>query len=157
MSLKIAMNLILKLTAFVWPAYKTWKALEAKKPRQLQTLCEYWLLIGILTFLEPMFSLLFAWLPIYRPLEILFVVYLWHPQTEGVQFVYGACLRPLLTEHRKSIDSFVERTTSLLREYVILQFERNTRFLLSFLDQQRHVSRIEDDYQVIDHKDVPVQ
>lgn len=49
------------------------------------------------------------WIPLYKPLKVLGMIYLWHPQTEGATPIYQRTLRPVLVKHQRHVDRVVKQ------------------------------------------------
>ena len=50
------------------------------------------------------------WLPMYSEAKVAFVVYLWHPRTQGALYVYDAFVAPFLARHETAIDRHIDET-----------------------------------------------
>ncbi|CAI5979440.1 unnamed protein product [Closterium sp. NIES-65] len=61
-------------------------------------------LLSLLALLEGLASPLLDWVPLYLEAKLAFIVYLWHPRTQGTEIVYGSMLQPLLSRHEPIID-----------------------------------------------------
>lgn len=47
----------------------------------------------------------------YNETKVFFVVWLWHPRTQGAPYVYAALLAPLLQKHEVEIDKRLDEVT----------------------------------------------
>ena len=47
----------------------------------------------------------------YNETKVFFVVWLWHPRTQGAPYVYAALLAPLLQKHEVDIDKRLDEVT----------------------------------------------
>lgn len=91
---------------YVYPAYKCFKFINYGKPKseQLHVWCQYWIIIALFTWFERVADTFISWLPFYSGAKLAFVVYLWHPDTKGTEYVYHTLLKPLVSKHTESVD-----------------------------------------------------
>ncbi|KAI5069577.1 hypothetical protein GOP47_0015878 [Adiantum capillus-veneris] len=92
---------------YVYPAYKCFKVIDCgKKPKseELYTWCQYWIIIAVFTGCERVADTFISWLPFYSGAKLAFVVYLWHPDTKGTEYVYQTFLKPVVSKHTESVD-----------------------------------------------------
>ena len=61
--------------------------------------------MGVFTVLEQVGDVTVFWLPMYNEAKVVFVLWLWHPRTQGAAYVYSTLLAPLLQKHENDIDS----------------------------------------------------
>ncbi|XP_078434288.1 putative HVA22-like protein g [Wolffia australiana] len=94
------------LLGYVYPAFQCFRAIEQKNPRMEQLLfwCRYWVIIGLLTALERFGDVFVAWLPLYAEAKLAFIIYLWHPKTEGAVQIYRNFFFPWLSRHEPRIN-----------------------------------------------------
>jgi|TARA_B110000977_G_C10843595_1_gene403012 receptor expression-enhancing protein 1/2/3/4 len=59
------------------------------------------------------------WLPMYAEAKVAFVVYLWHPRTQGALYVYDAFVSPFLTKHEQAIDRHIDETNTSIGDVVV--------------------------------------
>jgi receptor expression-enhancing protein 5/6 len=87
-------KLIVDLCGFVYPAYMSFKSLEANNDES-QWLT-YWVVFSTYSILESFFSPVVGLIPFYFWIKIALIVYMYHPATKGSQMMYRQALRPLL-------------------------------------------------------------
>ena len=70
-----------QLLGYVYPAYKTYKAVQLPATRSNDTLlrhwCTFWALMAVFTALQPLADTFIFWLPFYYEAKLAFAVYLW--------------------------------------------------------------------------------
>lgn len=106
------------LAAYVVPAYRCFKAMEYKGAQRLRFWCQYWMVITIFTVLEGFLDAFVSWMPLYTSLKVFFIIYLWHPQTEGATPLYQSTVRPTVVLHQGKIDDFLEDAKDFARSYM---------------------------------------
>lgn len=122
MVIGLALHAIQNGAAYLCPAYLTYKAI--KKGHQIKKWCIYWCVLGVLTSVEFMCDLVLFWLPFYRLFKILFVLYLWNPNTNGAQMLYARCLAPYLRENEARIDVAAEEVQEWLQKRFVVWREQ---------------------------------
>lgn len=99
-------RLLVILFGYAYPAFDCFNMLEQHPghTRQLQFWCKYWILVAILTVIEMLGDFLLPMFPMYNQTKLAFLVYLWHPKTEGADTVYDTFMRPLLMQYEPDIE-----------------------------------------------------
>ena len=52
-------------------------------------------------------------IPLYYEAKLLFVIWLWHPQSKGATSLYAKTVQPLLSHYEPEIDRFVAEARSI--------------------------------------------
>ena len=52
-------------------------------------------------------------IPLYYEAKLLFVIWLWHPQTKGAISLYTTTVQPLLSHYEPQIDKFIAEGRSI--------------------------------------------
>lgn len=91
---------------YIYPAYKCFKIIDSSKPKieQLQIWCQYWIIIAVFTGFERVADTFVSWLPFYSGGKLAFIVYLWHPDTKGTEYVFQTYIKPLVSKHTQEVD-----------------------------------------------------
>ncbi|KAJ3388215.1 ER membrane protein DP1/Yop1 [Entophlyctis sp. JEL0112] len=98
-------ELITGLMGFVWPAYQSFKAIEAHD-RDLNTQwLTYWTVFGFLNVIEVFSDFLLYWIPFYYAFKAILILYLVLPQFHGAKVVYEKVLEPYLLKKQSVIDA----------------------------------------------------
>ncbi|KAL6754711.1 TB2/DP1, HVA22 family-domain-containing protein [Haematococcus lacustris] len=122
---------LLVLTGYLWPVYQTYKAVSANSKDGLQHWCTYWLVLGCFLTVEWLLDYTVFWLPLYFESKLLFLLFLWHPRTQGAALIYNSCLHPLLHANEARIDSTLEEAKARLVDLVTGQFTRVRGYVLA--------------------------
>jgi hypothetical protein len=69
----------------------------------------YWCVYGLFRLLEFGTDLTLYWLPYYEPLKVLFLVWSFHPATQGCSLAYRWVISPLFLPREAAIDRAIER------------------------------------------------
>lgn len=96
---------ITAIFGYLYPAYNTYKAAEKQRPdlEAFQFWSKYWVILAVLSVAENVIFLL-TWIPFYSLFKLVFVVYLWHPRTRGVEFIYTKLVRKYVQPREVEID-----------------------------------------------------
>ena len=88
-------KLVLDLIAFVYPAYMSFKSMDAGNVDDTQWLT-YWVVISFLTIAESCLKIIVNIIPFYFWIKFFGTIYLWHPKTRGAETLYEQLVRPFL-------------------------------------------------------------
>ena len=90
-----------------------------RKPEALRGWCIYWTVLGLYTVGVQIADRFVFWLPMYCEAKVGFVVYLWHPRTQGALYVYDAFVAPFLAKHEPDIDRRIDETRASVGDVVV--------------------------------------
>mmetsp|Transcript_6033 Transcript_6033/g.10894 ORF Transcript_6033/g.10894 Transcript_6033/m.10894 type:complete len:163 (-) Transcript_6033:204-692(-) len=100
-------RMLVNVFGYVYPAYMCYKVLEQRRVEVLREWCIYWFVLALWTAAERIADYVIFWIPLYYEAKVLFVLYLWHPKTQGALYLYDSALRPFLSRHERTIDQQV--------------------------------------------------
>lgn len=101
-------RILLNLCGYVWPAYQCFKAIEQGQNDAVRDWCIYWFMLALFTIAERLLDIFAWWLPMYYTAKVAFVIYLWHPKTQGAISLYTHTVQPLLRQNEALIDQYFE-------------------------------------------------
>merc|ERR1711903_368840 len=106
--------------AYLYPLFLCFKALEMhkKSPEKLRGWCIYWLVLATFTVFERLTDAFLFFLPLYHEAKVAFVVYLWHPKSQGALYIYDKFVGPTLSKHEGSIDRKIEETQAKVGDVI---------------------------------------
>jgi len=84
--------------------------MHKKSPEKLRGWCIYWLVLATFTVFERITDAFLFFLPLYHEAKVAFVVYLWHPKSQGALYIYDKFVAPTLSKHEELIDRKIEET-----------------------------------------------
>jgi receptor expression-enhancing protein 1/2/3/4 len=61
----------------------------------------------------------------YYEAKVLFVLYLWHPQTQGAVYLFNNTLQPFLAKNEAAIDQALEEVKTMLVDQASVYFHRS--------------------------------
>lgn len=96
------------LVGFLYPAYRSFKALESKGDDDDKQWLTYWVVFSTFNVFDKPVNFIFSWVPFFSLVKIAFYVYLFHPDTMGALMIYNKFLKGFLLKHQKLIDEKIE-------------------------------------------------
>jgi len=100
--------MIFNCVCVAYPVYKSFEALKTNTYDDDKKWLTYWVVYGFIMVVEPLFDVLIQMFPYYKPLKLVFFVYLIHGETNGYLQVYHYVLVPLLSQFDKNIEDALE-------------------------------------------------
>ncbi|KAF9087553.1 ER membrane protein DP1/Yop1 [Mortierella sp. GBA35] len=98
-------KLLSNILGWVYPAYRSFKALESPSHDD----DKQWSVYGFVSILESFTDILLYWFPFYFFLKTVLLLWLMLPVFNGATTVYLRLLRPFLVQHHSQIDSHLDR------------------------------------------------
>ncbi|KAK3446995.1 hypothetical protein EUGRSUZ_A02604 [Eucalyptus grandis] len=94
---------LLFVFGYVYPAFQCYKTMakntevakNGEQTKELRQWCQYWIIVTMFTVLE-------------RFADLGFIIYLWHPKTEGTGHVYETLQDQFMKKHESKIDEKLE-------------------------------------------------
>ena len=104
----IGHSILMIVVNFLYPVYKSFKALESRDQSDNKRWLIYWTVFGCVFAFKNFFSFFFSMLPGSTLIltVVLFIVYC--PLTNGYEYIYTHALRPLLKTYQDNIDKYLE-------------------------------------------------
>ena len=96
--------MIVDLVGFVYPAYMSFKSMDANNGEDTQWLT-YWVVFASFSIVEGMAGFLTRLIPFYYLTKAGFILWLYHPQTMGAQSIYAGVIRPVMLPYLESGES----------------------------------------------------
>ncbi|KAL1921752.1 uncharacterized protein VTP21DRAFT_10394 [Calcarisporiella thermophila] len=101
----IAGALISNLIGYIYPAYRSFKAIESKDSADDIQWLTYWTVFGVCSIIEQFTDTILYWLPFYFLFKTIFVLWLILPQFRGANVLYTRFLRKFFLENESRIDN----------------------------------------------------
>lgn len=115
----IGSSLVCSVICFVYPAYKSFKAVESPQGDDDTQWLTYWIVYSTFNILEYFADIIFFWIPMFQLLKCLFLLWcMWPIPNNGASVVYKKILRPFLLKNEEKIDARLEKVTGKVNKYV---------------------------------------
>jgi receptor expression-enhancing protein 5/6 len=93
------------IVGFVYPAFKSFQAIETKKKGDDTQWLVYWVIFAFFSIMETFVDILLYWIPFYYAFKLAFLLWAMLPQTNGAKFLYENFLKDLLKKNESRIDA----------------------------------------------------
>ena len=101
-------HLICDFIGISYPGYMSFKAIESQAKSDDKQWLTYWVVFAIWRVLDDWASVLFSWVPLYYPLKLGFLIFLFHPKTQGALVIYEKGVKPFFKLHESKIDAGIK-------------------------------------------------
>lgn len=119
LAIGIGSSLVCSVVCFIYPAYKSFKAVESPQGDDDKQWLTYWIVYSTFNILEYFADLILFWIPLYDLLKCLFLVWcMWPVENNGSVIVYNTLLRPFLLQNESRIDARLSKVTGQVNKYV---------------------------------------
>merc|ERR1711957_779863 len=95
---------ITALVGIVIPSIFSMRALETKDPDDDKHMLTYWVVWGIFSFIDLFTASLLKFIPFYFIIKIVFLIWLFMPNTKGALIIYNKFISKLFKKYEKQID-----------------------------------------------------
>jgi len=89
----------------VYPAYKSFEAIESKSASDDTQWLIYWVVYAFFSIIEVFAEFLLYWIPFYYAFKMAFLLWAMLPQTRGAKYLYDAFLKDFLKKNESKIDA----------------------------------------------------
>eukprot|EP00163_Fabomonas_tropica_P025856 TRINITY_DN455_c0_g1_i5.p1 TRINITY_DN455_c0_g1~~TRINITY_DN455_c0_g1_i5.p1 ORF type:complete len:174 (+),score=28.32 TRINITY_DN455_c0_g1_i5:199-720(+) len=123
-------SLGLTAAGILYPAYRSFKALERPGAEDDAMWLTYWIVFAFFTLFECIADRFIFWIPFYYELKFLFVMWLQLPQTQGAKHLYEDKIRPFLSEREESIDDHLNNLTTNAKTAAVTYAQKGVRHVV---------------------------
>ncbi|KAH7484656.1 hypothetical protein PRIC1_003971 [Phytophthora ramorum] len=102
-------ELVVGLVGFIYPAYMSFKAINTPGTGDDTQWLTYWVVYAFFNLTESLTDLVLSWIPFYFFFKIAFLVWSYHPSTQGSNVIYNSLIKPYVAPHVGQIDSALKR------------------------------------------------
>ncbi|KAI5083392.1 hypothetical protein GOP47_0003135 [Adiantum capillus-veneris] len=138
-------RILILIAGYIYPTCKCFQAIEMDvlDVDKLLIWCQYWVIIALINVTERIVDPLISWVPLYGEIKLAFIIYLWHPKTQGTTYVYNTYLKPHLSKNIMDIDEKFKLAQTWVEGMLSMHWRRihtlgHTKFLevVNFLSLQ---------------------
>ena len=101
-------NLLVSIVGFLYPAYRSFKALESKGKDDDTQWLTYWVVYAFFTVFDEMTSWILNLMPFYFMIKLVLMIWMFWPTTNGALVIYNTVLAPFLRKYQVNIDKHVD-------------------------------------------------
>lgn len=94
---------------FVYPAWKSFEAIETKRKDDDTQWLIYWVVYSFFSIIELFSDFLLYWIPFYYSFKLAFLIWLMLPQTNGAITIYNHFLKDFLKSNEAQMDEMINR------------------------------------------------
>jgi len=92
-------RLVVNLTGFAYPAYASFKAIESESKEDDKQWLTYWVVFAGFNLVETATDIFMSWIPFYFFLKLAFLIWSFHPATQGSVVVYNEVITKFIVPH----------------------------------------------------------
>ena len=100
----IGQTYITNIIGVLYPAFMSFIALETDGLDDDKQWLTYWVCFGVFNIFETFAGIILRFIPFYYFLKVGFLVYLFHPNTLGANWVYKNVIVPHMADYEKRLD-----------------------------------------------------
>jgi len=102
---------------YLYPSYRSYKALDNKNIEDAQEWLCYWIVTGILTIPLLVSNSVLNWFPFYYEIKLIFCIWLILPQTKGHLELFNKYVIPYMDRFSGRIDNYARDITDMSKKY----------------------------------------
>jgi len=116
---------LISLTAlYLYPSYRSYKALDSKNVADAQEWLCYWIVAGILTIPLLVSNSILNWIPFYYEIKLAFTIWLILPKTKGHLVLFNKYVIPYMDKFSGKIDIYARDVTELSKKYADVAWKK---------------------------------
>lgn len=105
------------LVGFVYPTYKSYKALQSEKKEDDTQWLTYWVVYSFFIVVEGFTDLLISWIPFYYLAKIAFLCFCMSSKTKGSTYIFENFIEPFLDKASKNVDELEEDIKDAVEDF----------------------------------------
>lgn len=103
-----AAQLLCNIIGFLYPAYRSIKALESPSKEDDTKWLTYWVVFAFFSVVEYFSNILLSWFPFYWLFKCLFHIWCFVPlENNGSIVIYNRIIRPRFLKHQEQVDNML--------------------------------------------------
>merc|ERR1712002_279839 len=109
--------LVVNLIAFIYPAYKSIKALESNDKDDDSKWLTYWVVYGFFSVMEFFADIILSWFPFYFIAKTTLFVWCMAPiKSNGSQFIYSHVILPWFLKNESRIEEVINKGQEIIED-----------------------------------------
>lgn len=111
-------SFLASLIGFIYPAYKSIKALETHDKLDDTKWLTYWVVFAAVSVIEAFTDIFFYWIPLYSLLKCCVFLFMMAPMSpNGSILIYERLIRPYILKHEKKLDEAFDAAADLAGDF----------------------------------------
>ena len=102
-------SIVANFIGVMYPAFQSFKALESPNSDDDKKWLTYWLVFSAFSIMDHFAAMVLTYVPFYYIFKLCFLVYLFHPMTDGAVVIYSRYLYPTYKKYEKNIDNLKDQ------------------------------------------------
>ena len=102
------------LLGVAYPCFMSFLALESTKEDDDKQWLTYWVVFGIFNFVDHFAGFILSLVPFYFFLKLVFLVWLFHPSSQGATTIYNIYILPNMQQYEKHIKKVEESVSGAI-------------------------------------------
>ena len=102
-------SLIANAVGVIYPAYRSFRAIESEQGADDKKWLTYWLVFAFISFIDNFAQFILVYIPFYFILKLIFLLYLFLPITEGAEAIYERYLLPFYKKYEGHLDEIAKK------------------------------------------------
>jgi receptor expression-enhancing protein 5/6 len=107
----IGASIITNIVGVAYPAFMSFVALESEGADDDKMWLTYWVVFGSFNIFDQIVGVILRFIPFYYVLKLAFLIYCFHPSTNGSLQIYDAVILPYYQENKSKIDALEKQAT----------------------------------------------
>ena len=114
--LGIGSSIITNVVGIFYPAFMSFVALESEGKDDDKLWLTYWTVFGVFHIVDQFAGFILAFVPFYYVLKIGFLIWMFHPATQGAIVMYDNFVLPYFKKYEGDIINFQKEASSQLKK-----------------------------------------
>lgn len=115
-------RLLTLLIGVLYPAYGSYRALKQSRYDETKQWLVYWVVFAAFTICEGFTDVIIAWVPLYREIKLMLILWLVSPGTDGSSLLYGEIIFPVLEQNEGKLLEMMANARDKVYKHVIQLF-----------------------------------
>lgn len=111
-------KILLILAGFLYPAYKSFSALESEDKSDSKRWLTYWIVFGFTFAFKNLLNVVLSFIPFSNLLITIGLIAVYSPLTGGYVYVYDYAFKPFLQAYKTSIRKYIDMATEEINDKV---------------------------------------
>lgn len=122
---------VANLVGFIYPTYKSYKALKSEKKDDDTQWLTYWVVYSFFIVVESFTDILMSWIPMYYIAKICFLLFCMSSTFQGSSIIFHKFIEPFLDYSSKSLDEVEEDMRDAVEDLQEQLTEKGTEFVVN--------------------------